>query len=91
LGCEAWTVLLSIAVVIEPDEQLGTAAFFRAEIVERPFAKMRAQRMAFVDALVLNLAERTPNAEQFVTWNARHFRGKSPLTVLTPEEYVKQI
>jgi hypothetical protein len=91
---QAWLIdayQLTVIWPIEPNEQITAAAFFRAEIVERPFAKMRAQRMAFMDALVLNLAERTPNAEQFVTWNARHFRGKSPLTVLTPEEYVKQI
>jgi hypothetical protein len=25
----------------------------------------------------------------FVTWNARHFQGKTLLSVLTPEEYLK--
>ncbi|MDW8325881.1 MAG: hypothetical protein RMK99_04880 [Anaerolineales bacterium] len=44
-----------------------------------------------MDALVLNLAERTPNVTQFVTWNAKHFRGKSSLNVLTPDEYLQQI
>ena len=34
-------------------------------------------RMAFMDALVLSLAERTPGVEQFVTWNARH--SNSPI------------
>jgi len=33
--------------------------------------------MAFMDALVLSLAERTPGVEQFVTWNARH--SNSPI------------
>ena len=51
---------------------------------------MRAQRMAFMDSLVLNLAERTPDVDYFITWNARHFKGKSSLQVLTPEEYVNR-
>jgi len=47
--------------------------------------------MAFMDALVLSLAERTPGVEQFVTWNARHFKAKSTLPALTPDEYLAQI
>ena len=62
---------------------------FRSEIVERPYARMRAHRMAFMDTL-LNLAERTPGVEWFVTWNARHFKDKSMLRALTPEEYLMQ-
>ncbi len=62
--------------------------FFRSEIFERPFAKMRTHRMAFIDTLILDLAERTPNVEMFVTWNAGHFRGKSTLSVLTPADYL---
>ena len=48
---------------------------------------MQANRMAFVDALVLQMAEDAPEAQAFVTWNARHFRGKTHLPVLTPAEY----
>jgi len=51
---------------------------------------MRAQRMAFLDSLVLILAERTPDVDYFITWNAKHFKGKSSLQVLTPEEYVNR-
>ena len=47
--------------------------------------------MAFMDALILNLAERTPDVDAFITWNARHFKGKSSLRVLTPEEYVTRV
>lgn len=67
------------------------AISFRAEIFDRPYARMKMHRMAFMDALVLNLAERTPGVEQFVTWNARHFKEKSTLTTLTPEEYLDHI
>jgi hypothetical protein len=47
--------------------------------------------MAFTDALVLSLAERTSGVEQSVTWNARHFKAKSTLPALTPDEYLAQI
>ncbi len=67
-----------------------SALEFRTEIFEHPFAKMRAHRISFLDALILNLAERTPDVTTFVTWNARHFQGKSMLTVVTPAEYVRQ-
>ncbi len=65
-------------------------AFFRSEMFDRPFLKFRKQRMAFMDALILDLAERMPNAEYFVTWNARHFKQKTSLHVLTPSEYLDQ-
>jgi predicted nucleic-acid-binding protein len=80
---------LTVIWPLEPDEL--SAISFRAEIFERPFARMKTHRMAFMDALVLNLAERTPGVEQLVTWNARHFKTKSALTALTPEEYLDQV
>lgn len=61
---------------------------WREIIYERPFQKMQTVRMAFMDALILSAAERVPDVECFVTWNAKHFKGKTSLTVLTPEEYL---
>ncbi|MGQ9552951.1 MAG: hypothetical protein ACUVWR_02440 [Anaerolineae bacterium] len=66
---------------------LDAADFFREEVYERPLTHMQAQRLAFIDSLILGLAERAPEVEAFITWNAKHFRGKTPLTVLTPAEY----
>lgn len=63
---------------------------WREIIYERPFQKMQSVRMAFMDALILSSAERAPDVECFVTWNAKHFKGKTILTVLTPEEYLSQ-
>ena len=57
-------------------------------IYERPFQKMQTVRMAFMDALILSSAEHTPDVECFVTWNAKHFKEKTSLKVLTPEEYL---
>lgn len=88
---QSWLIEAYQLTVIWPAEvHLMSTISFRAEIFDQPFAKMRARRMSFMDALVLNLAERTPGVESFVTWNAHHFKSKSALTVLTPEEYLNQ-
>ncbi len=89
---QTWLIDAYQLTVIWPIDPADPAAhaFFRAEIFERPYAKMHARRMGFIDALILNLAERTPNVDSFVTWNARHFKSKSPLRVYTPEEYVNR-
>ena len=71
----------------KPGEQTAEQ-FCRREIHDQPYARMQAHRMAFGDALVLTLAENTPNVEFFVTWNARHFQGKTSLAVLTPAEFL---
>jgi hypothetical protein len=43
-----------------------------------------------LDAFVVDSAERTQDVGCFVTWNARHFQGKTRLKVLTPEEYLDE-
>ena len=72
----------------EPDDGIEASAFFYREIYEAPLSRMQTKRMAFLDALILNLAERVPDVEVFVTWNARHFKDKSALPVFTPAEYL---
>ena len=52
---------------------------------------MQAHRMAFVDALIIGLAERVAAVEGFITWNARHFRDKTSLPVFTPPEFLEQL
>ena len=75
------TVLYPLAVGVDAE------TFFVAEIVERPLQKMEA-RMPFLDALIMNLVEAAPDITAFVTWNERHFRGKTPLPVLTPAQFI---
>lgn len=79
---------LTIIWPVDPQDAISSFSF-RAEIFERPFERMLAHRAAFMDALILGLAERVPDAEAFITWNARHFKGKSSLKVLTPQEYLE--
>ena len=69
---------------------LTAAPFFQAEFIARPFARMQRQRMPYLDGLILDLIERGSGIETFVTWNARHYRNKTSLTVLTPAEYMEQ-
>jgi hypothetical protein len=64
--------------------------FFRQEFVARPFDKMQEYGMPFLDSLILNLVEEASEVEVFVTWNARHYQGKTSLTVLTPDEYLNR-
>ena len=86
---ETWLQRRHSLTVLWPNSAgLDTLSFFRNEIYQRPLARMQADRMAFVDALVLQLAEDTPAAQAFITWNARHFREKTHLPVLTPAEYL---
>lgn len=63
-------------------------SFYRTEIFEQAFVKISREKMAYQDALILDLAERTLNVEFFVTWNAKHFKNKSSLAVVTPAEYL---
>jgi hypothetical protein len=68
---------------------LDAERFFRREFIDRPFGRMQRYQMPFLDSLILNLAEEAPGVEVLVTWNARHYQGKSSLAVLTPAEYLE--
>jgi len=62
--------------------------FFRHQMYDLPFARMQAYRIPFMDALMLQVAENIPHVRAVVTWNARHFKGKTSLAVMTPAEYL---
>jgi hypothetical protein len=78
----------SLSVLYPRTAGMTAETFFHREYVESPFAKMQQHQMPFLDALILNLAEAAPDVEAFVTWNARHFQGKTVLAVVTPAEYL---
>jgi len=49
------------------------------------------RQLAIGDAVTFLQVERfIPQATCFLTWNARHFVGKLPISVLTPEEWLQQ-
>ncbi|HQY91967.1 hypothetical protein [Caldilinea sp.] len=74
-------------IIFPAVEGQEAAGCFRREWVESPL-QMMAQRIAYLDALILHLVERTPDIDVFVTWNARHFSGKTAIRVMTPAEYM---
>ena len=85
-----WLINAFNLIVIwdEDSEEQIHAENWREVIYERPFQKMRSVRMAYMDALILSTAERLSNVECFVTWNAKHFKGKTGITISTPEEFL---
>jgi hypothetical protein len=46
------------------------------------------KKMPYLDSLIINLIESAPAVDHFVSWNARHFVGRTDLTVLTPADYL---
>lgn len=90
---ETWLIEPYHLTVIWPHalENQNAETFFNAEIFENPFNKARTQRLAFLDALIIGLAERTPDVQGFVTWNARHFKNKTTIPTFTPTEYLAQL
>lgn len=78
----------SLTLLYPETTNLTAEIFFQEEFIERPFARMQQQRVPFLDGLILGLVERVSGLECFVTWNARHYRGKTRLNVLTPAEYI---
>ncbi|MCP4360361.1 MAG: type II toxin-antitoxin system VapC family toxin [Chloroflexi bacterium] len=78
---------LKVIWPVDPNTAI-TYHSWRQELFTRPFARMKAVKMPFMDALILNLAEQAPEASCFVTWNARHFQNKSTLPVKTPAGYL---
>jgi hypothetical protein len=87
-----WPVWLQdrfgLAILYPGTERQDAETFFRRELIDQPFAKMQRFQMPYLDSLILNLAEQVPDVEAFVTWNARHYQGKTSLEVLTPAEYL---
>lgn len=89
-GWQDWLVnAYNLTVIWDADSKEKIDSETWHEIVyARPLQKMRSVRMAFMDALIISATEHAPSVDCFVTWNARHFKGKTDLTVLTPEEYL---
>lgn len=53
---------------------------------------LMAKKLSFGDALVLATVEAwVPQAACFVTWDARHFRGKIALPIMTPKEFLDDL
>lgn len=50
-----------------------------------------AKKSGLGDALILSTVEKhVPGAARFVSWNARHFKGRLSIPALTPREYLQR-
>lgn len=50
-----------------------------------------SRKMSFGDALVMTMVEtHVPYASFFISWDAAHFRGKTSIPVMTPEEFLQR-
>ena len=63
-------------------------SFIRSLLLNRPFERMCRTPIAFVDSLILDLVEQVEESQVFITWNAKHFTGKTFLAVMTPQDYL---
>jgi hypothetical protein len=77
----------AVVVLWPKTDAMLAADFLTQRVVARSIAKMM-NKMAFLDALILCVAEEHPDVDTFITWNARHFKGKTALLVQTPREYL---
>ncbi len=58
----------------------------------RPLFELICSKLSFADALLLqHIESHFPRVSALVTWDADLFKGKSPLQILTPEDYLSQI
>lgn len=75
--------------IIWPETRgLDADSFAHSVLFERPFERMCRTPIAFVDSLISDLVEQVDRVDAFITWNAKHFIGKTSLAVKTPEEYL---
>ena len=81
----------NLTVVYPETANVAAEPFFQDEFIHHPFLLLQRLRMPYLDGLILNLIGRVSSVDTFVTWNARHYRGKTALSVLTPAEYLEKL
>ena len=75
------------SIIIYPDLLTKNTDEFWASLVSESF--LRIQRgMRLGDAAILWALETNQEVDTFVTWNTKHFKGKTSLKILTPSEFL---
>jgi len=72
--------------ILYPSTAFISVNEFVEALFEATFQKIKL-KMNFQDALILAVAEEY-NCTRFVTWNTKHFNGRTHLNVQTPEEFL---
>jgi hypothetical protein len=75
-----------LKVIPDPALSPNYAAVTVAEVVNQ-----MATQMSLGDAIqAVQIRMFAPHADALLTWNAKHFRGKMAIPVLTPDEWLQQ-
>lgn len=73
--------------ILFPSTAYESADAFLEQLFDNSFNKI-SMKMNFMDALILDVAEEH-NCSKFVTWNVKHFEGRTDIPVKTPEDILK--
>ncbi|MBW6470196.1 MAG: PIN domain-containing protein [Methanosarcinaceae archaeon] len=74
--------------VLFPQTSYDSAETFVEQLFDNTFEKI-SLRMNFMDAMILNLAEEH-NCSTFVTWNLKHFEGRTDIPVRSPKQMISK-
>ncbi|MCL7411906.1 MAG: PIN domain-containing protein [Methanosarcinaceae archaeon] len=70
--------------ILFPHTSYDSAEAFVEQLFDNTFEKI-SLKMNFMDAMILNLAEEH-NCSTFVTWNLKHFEGRTDIPVRSPQQ-----
>jgi predicted nucleic acid-binding protein len=70
--------------ILFPKTSYASPDDFIEQLFDNVFEKI-TMKMSFSDALILSVAEEH-SCSKFVTWNVKHFEGRTDIPVKTPEE-----
>jgi predicted nucleic acid-binding protein len=69
--------------ILFPSTAYESTDAFVEQLFDKTFSKI-SLKMNFMDALILNVAEEH-NCSKFVTYNVKHFEGRTDIPVMTPD------
>ncbi|MCZ7382964.1 MAG: type II toxin-antitoxin system VapC family toxin [Candidatus Methanoperedens sp.] len=70
--------------ILFPSTAYESPDAFIEQLFDKTFSKI-SLKMNFMDALILSVAEEH-NCSKFVTYNVKHFEGRTDIPVMTPDE-----
>ncbi|CAG0952467.1 hypothetical protein METP2_00299 [Methanosarcinales archaeon] len=73
--------------ILFPETSYESPDAFIEQLFHDVFEKI-SLKMSFSDALILSVAEEN-YCSKFVTWNVKHFKGRTDIPVKTPAEMLK--
>ncbi len=72
--------------VIFPRDLERTAEQYFDDLLDEMY-RLFVRKMTFVDAAILSIAEEYA-VSHLVTWNKKHFEGRTSIAVMTPEDFL---